>query len=93
MCNTLISCKKIVQQFILIKICQKVHGYVLKRLAKFQQNCMMGNCFTTSQSLGMKTRFVFENTSLMNLVVQLILALDVDFVKNRHIFWSFVEFA
>ena len=54
--------KKTSQQLILIKICQKVHRYVLKRLAKFEQNQLVGSCFTMSQSVGMKTRFVLEYT-------------------------------
>ena len=61
MYKTLRRCKNISHRLILIKICQKVHSYVFKRLAKFEQNCWLENCFTMSQSLGTKTRFVLEN--------------------------------
>ena len=61
MYKTLRRCKKISHPLILIKICRKVHGYVLKRPAKFEQNYWFGSCFTMSQSLGMKTCFVLEN--------------------------------
>ena len=33
-----------------------------KRLAKFEQNFVVGSCFTMSQSFGMKIRFVLEST-------------------------------
>ena len=62
MFKTLRHCKQTSHQLILMEICQKVHGYVLKRLAKFEQNVWVGSCFTMSQSFGMKTRFVLEST-------------------------------
>ena len=46
----------------LIQICQKVYGYVLKRLAKFERNLWVGSCFTMSQSFSMETSFVCKNT-------------------------------
>ena len=48
-------------KLILLKICQKVHGYVLKRLAKFKQNLSVGSFITMSQSFNMKTRFMLES--------------------------------
>ena len=42
----------------MMKICQKVHGYVCKRLAKFQQNLSVESFFTKSQSSSMKTSFM-----------------------------------
>ena len=63
MFKSLIYCKKKNSlNLIWLKICQKVHGYVLKRLAKFEQNLSVGSCFTMSQSFSMKTRFVLKYT-------------------------------
>ena len=62
MFKTLRQYKQTSHQLILIKICQKVHGYVFKRLAKFKHNLWVGSCFTMSQSFGMKIRFVLEST-------------------------------
>ena len=46
---------------ILIKF-SKVHGYVLKRLAKCEPNLWVESSFTMSQSVGMEIRFVLEST-------------------------------
>ena len=54
MFKSLIHCKKNFPEIIWLKYCQKVYGYVLKRLAKFQQNVLVGSCFTMSQSSSMK---------------------------------------
>ena len=62
MCKSLKHCKKISLKLIWLKNCLKVHGYVLKRLAKFQQNLSVGICFTMPQSFSMKIRFVLEST-------------------------------
>ena len=60
MLKTLRQCKKTFHQLILIKIRQNVYGHILKRLAKFKLNLWVGSCFTMSQSVGMKARFVLE---------------------------------
>ena len=62
MFKTLRHCKNNSHQLILMKVCQKVHGHVLKRLAKFEQNLWLGSFFTMSQSFGIVTRFVLDNT-------------------------------
>ena len=49
-------------QLILMKICQTVYGYVLRRLVKFQQHLWVGNYFTLSQSFGMKIPYGPEST-------------------------------
>ena len=55
MFKSLKHCKKITShQLILIQICQKVHGYVLKRLAKFEQNLWVGDCLHCLKVLAWK---------------------------------------
>ena len=43
MFKSLKHCKKTSSKLIWLKICQKVYGYVLKRLAKFQHNLSVGS--------------------------------------------------
>ena len=62
MFKSLKLCKKTSHQLILIEIRQKVYGYDLKRLTKFEQTLWVRSGFTMSQSLSMKTSFVCKNT-------------------------------
>ena len=59
-------------------MCQKVHRYVLKRRAKFEQNLWVGSCLTMSQSFGMKTRFVLESI-IRNYLLR---SLDSDYAEK-----------
>ena len=57
-------CEENFSSIYVIKFCQKVNGYVLKRLAKFEQNLWVGSCFTMSRSFSMKTSLCIKKTHM-----------------------------